>query len=83
VYDLTRRRSYHWRRWLYHFLNGIWTGIPLCCTLYWCSGYHGMNRDKPDPWHEAYYVRCNACVDARRINKTRQNGRVAHWLIGD
>jgi len=74
--------EYNWRRKLFHFINGVWTGIPLCCINYWNQGYSGIHRDKPDPnWPEAHYVRCNECAAARRSKKTRSNGVIARWLL--
>ena len=75
-------QPYTKRRILYHFLNGLWSNIPVCCIVYWCRGFHGMYRDFPDPhYREANYVRCNRCATTRRIQKIHANGRIATWLI--
>ena len=79
---MERRDHYAPRRKLYHFLNGLWSNIPLCCVRYWCAGYSGVYRDKPDPgWRSTRYVRCNACVASDRSVKLRHNGMIARWLI--
>lgn len=76
-------QPYTWRQKLYHFLNGVWSGIPVCCVAYWCKGFHGLNRDIPDPhYRETYYIRCNHCAAERHITTIRNNGRVAAWLLG-
>jgi hypothetical protein len=71
---------------LYHWLNGVWSNIPLCCIAYWNAGNTGVSRDKPDPWagteDAAEYVRCNECVAKHRVNKIRNNGRVCSFLVG-
>jgi len=66
---------------LYDILNGIWSGIPLCCIKYWYDGNTGLSRDKEDPYRdEARYVRCNRCVSKRRIKQIRHNGDICRFL---
>lgn len=76
-------QPYTKRQMLFHFLNGLWSNIPVCCTIYWCKGFHGLNRDIPDPhYREAHYVRCNRCAAERPpSNRVRINGRIAAWLV--
>ena len=70
------------RRSLYHLLNGLWTGIPLCCIRFWLHGNTGSTRKQPDPLvGTAQYVRCDECVKHKRISKIRCNGSICHWLI--
>ena len=70
------------QRSLYHFVNGVWSGIPLCCIRYWLDGNDGMSRDKPDPyWEDTEYVRCNKCVSKRRVKTIRLNGSIWRFLV--
>ena len=68
--------------WLYSTINGIWSGIPLCCIKSWNKGYTGSNMLVEDPLqHKVEYVRCPKCIKSDKMIKVRHNGVIFHGLI--
>lgn len=64
-----------------HLLNGIWSGIPICCTLHFCklrwSGIHligGHEKKRRGNIHRAQYVQCNKCFELDRVRPMKKNG---------
>ncbi len=70
------------RYWLYDTINGIWSGIPLCCIKSWNKGYTGTNMLVEDPlWSKVEYVRCPMCIQSGKLIKIRHNGMICRGLV--
>jgi hypothetical protein len=68
------------RRYLYHLINGVRSGIPLCCVAHWLAGITGLNNYDPN-YMDASYVRCHTCATTRRVVELKNNGCIMRWLI--
>ena len=71
------------------FINGIWSGIPICCTLSYSKGRHGLvvidelKAEHNTSWRKAAnlfysspceYIQCKKCEASGKIVKIRKNG---------
>ena len=65
---------------LYHWINGVWSNIPLCCIRHWHAGGRAYSNNDPHS-SEVEYVRCPKCIAASRYNKIRKNGRICAFLV--
>lgn len=84
VHDLSDREQVI----LFSLLNGLHSGIPLCCILY----FVGMTQQgialvarhaaKTRGGHgNAPYVQCNECFNTGRVQRIKFNGAIATELL--
>ena len=72
------------RHLLINFLEGIYSGIPLCCTISYCKGREGPQAAKENNLSdEAYYkkypceyVQCRSCENKKHSIEIKKNGRL-------
>lgn len=71
---------------LYHIINGIYSGIPICCVLFFIRQHRqydgiamALNR-KRRYVERCRYVRCDRCFRAGLVAVIKFNGNVATWL---
>ena len=75
--------------WLFDLINGVRSGIPLCCVWYYlrwddsqglCAKTTGLRRGT---WGQYIreYVACDTCHETGKIVKIKKNGVIMKWLI--
>lgn len=75
------------RKLLYHFINGIRSGIPLCCTWYFvCASKHmtAVAREtaiKRGGSLKCGYVTCDRCYHNGRRVKIKHNGVILMRIL--
>ena len=84
------------RRKLYHYINGVRSGIPFCCVRFWvksqakypdgvaatlCKERYGVGLNDVHEYEEANYVRCPKCFESGRDGRCKGNGTILHWLL--
>jgi len=80
-------RAYKYLRWRLWYakcqirdaINGIWSGIPLCCIWHFIRSPHAdvafRDAQRRGHWHDdAEYCQCDRCYRDKRIVKVRDNG---------
>ena len=80
---------------MYHYINGIRSGIPLCCIRFWvreCNNTEkypngisfALSQERYGGFDkdESNYVQCHMCYKAGRPAECKGNGVILHWLIG-
>jgi hypothetical protein len=77
------------KRLLFDLINGIRSGIPVCCTLFFsawvyfhpgepCAATVGKARGQDK---DARYVQCNRCYHSRKVVQVKPNGVIFKGLI--
>ena len=80
---------------IFNLVNGVHSGIPLCCNLFFAYRAHkggpvaaqvheertGQSFDPLTTRTKANYVRCHRCYRKDRVKEIRYNGVIAKWLI--
>ncbi len=82
---------------LFNFINGLRSGIPLCCTVFFIKEcripgpvgariYEKRSGKKFDVFGDneddnAQYVRCDTCYSRQKVKEIRENGVIMKWLI--
>jgi len=77
------------RQTLYDFVNGIWSGIPICCILFFIRKRRAGIREiawevyaeRIESHPLACYVQCDKCHARKKLVKIRHNGTILHWLF--
>ena len=66
---------------LFDIINGVRSGIPLCCIEYFVRTplMAMIIQNEYNPLIQ--YQRCMSCRSSERIVEIRHNGCTAHWLI--
>ena len=74
----------------YHFFNGIYSGIPLCCIIFFirkCRSTNLVAKDvtieRGEEWSKnggVQYVQCNKCYNKKKIIKIKNNGCILGWV---
>ncbi len=64
------RRSWDWvPEWLYHFVYGVLSGIPMCCILYYVSHHNTMIASGYITRVQEFlgnYTPCPSCLSSNR-----------------
>jgi hypothetical protein len=73
---------------LYHAINGIWSGISVCCVAYFVFEMWQGNQPVAEMAAErrgentpTNYVVCDKCWRAGRFIKTKQNGTLLDFMF--
>jgi len=82
------------RKQLFHIINGVRSGIPLCCVRFFiveerkgeniAQRIHYGRTDKEFAiidYDEAAYVQCHKCYAKNKIVKIRNNGVIFYNLL--
>ena len=69
---------------IHDIINGLWSGIPLCCILFFLKGNRALEtaRKRDDikfendigyiPYHDVEYVQCDKCWDSKNDRTLRK-----------
>jgi len=84
----------HKIRWfIYSFVNGIYSGIPVCCVINYCKDASeegtavAMAKKCGMTWKEyaakvpTQYVPCQKCFNKRKFAKIRFNGTIFGFIV--
>ena len=65
------RRSWEWLpEWLYHFVYGVLSGIPMCCILYYVSHHNTLVSSRYTNRVREFlgnYTPCPVCLESNRV----------------
>ncbi len=83
------------RELIFNLVNGVRSGIPLCCNLFFSHNaltpgpvakrvYEKRTSKEFDIFEisESDYVQCNHCYSKNKVKDIRSNGVILRWLIG-
>lgn len=67
---------------LFHFINGIWSGIPFCCVRHFVWVECGCEADRRRGYsNDVEYVQCDICHRVNKYRKIRDNGCILRFLM--
>jgi hypothetical protein len=82
------------KKFVYEFVNGIRSGIPLCCVIHFCKepdGPKGMTILEKCGWKwydwsnfagcRIQYIPCPKCLNKKRFVTIKNNGLICNFLI--
>ena len=76
---------------IHDFINGLYSGIPLCCVINFCrckSNHKALDlaiqyglKSHYDFDREVNYVPCKKCHETKTYNELKHNGSICEFLI--
>ncbi len=69
------------KKW-FHLINGLWSGIPLCCIRHFV--WHECGHEaaaRRGSCNNVNYVQCDKCHSSHNSQKIRSNGYLFCFLI--
>jgi hypothetical protein len=70
---------------LYNFINGIRSGIPICCVLFFVKRHNDVYQEtnllRNQKSDKCGYIRCDKCFKENRKIKQKLNSRICRWIL--
>ena len=99
TYMIPPDRGPYKRNALFHFINGINSDIPLCCSFFFARkvmdekchkggiAYVVTEERDPGSWdknnHDAPYVQCDKCYENNHVVEINDKDSILWWLHKD